>query len=247
MAWEPIALSRDHDLDTNPEERQRLLREHPDEDDVLGRADDPRVKGLLQPTRCFGDGLFKRMEYFHALDYRQRASLLGWNPPYITARPDVVQHRLTAEDEFLVMGTDGLFADMSNQEVVDCVGEYIAAVRAARPMKSFEPTVPSNVRSDAASKPAPVVIHPYGPPASLTDLSASAFLLRRALANAGRNLCRSSDTEEDHGLSVTLSIPAGHRRRFHDDITVLVIWFDSAAIAARERDQQGGAVPLAKL
>ena len=38
---------------------ERLLKEHPGEDDVIRRN---RVKGRLQPTRGLGDGTYKRIE-----------------------------------------------------------------------------------------------------------------------------------------------------------------------------------------
>ena len=54
--YQAVELTSDHQIDTNPYERERLLRNHPDEDDVIRNA---RVKGRLQPTRGFGDGFYK--------------------------------------------------------------------------------------------------------------------------------------------------------------------------------------------
>lgn len=56
-----IQLSTDHQIGTNSNERERILQEHPNESNVIYRN---RVKGRLEPTRGFGDGKYKRMEYF---------------------------------------------------------------------------------------------------------------------------------------------------------------------------------------
>ena len=44
--WKCIELTKDHQINLNPKERQRLLHEHPNERDVIKRN---RVKGL---SRC---------------------------------------------------------------------------------------------------------------------------------------------------------------------------------------------------
>lgn len=57
----PLELGPIHQIDLNWEEKERLLSGHPKEADVI-RND--RVKGGLQPTRGFGDGTYKQMEFF---------------------------------------------------------------------------------------------------------------------------------------------------------------------------------------
>jgi hypothetical protein len=49
--YRAIALSEDHQIDTNEAERKRLLTEHPNEPDIIHHN---RVKGRLQPTRGLG-------------------------------------------------------------------------------------------------------------------------------------------------------------------------------------------------
>src|SRR4051794_1905462 len=51
VRYQAIELTRDHQIDTNESERQRLLKEHPNELDVVYHD---RVKGRLQPTRGLG-------------------------------------------------------------------------------------------------------------------------------------------------------------------------------------------------
>ena len=64
VQYQAVELTTDHQIDTNHLERERLLRDHPNESDII-RKD--RVKGRLQPTRGFGDGFYKRREVGHSL------------------------------------------------------------------------------------------------------------------------------------------------------------------------------------
>lgn len=109
--YQAVELTTDHQIDTNHLERERLLRDHPDEPDIISRN---RVKGRLQPTRGFGDGFYKRREYYTsrtlARPYRQ------WTPPYTTVEPDITTYQLQSEDEFMVMASDGLFQDLNSQQ-----------------------------------------------------------------------------------------------------------------------------------
>eukprot|EP01006_Ploeotia_vitrea_P066606 TRINITY_DN95329_c0_g1_i1.p1 TRINITY_DN95329_c0_g1~~TRINITY_DN95329_c0_g1_i1.p1 ORF type:complete len:401 (+),score=179.51 TRINITY_DN95329_c0_g1_i1:1-1203(+) len=122
--YKAVPLSIDHDLN-NPNERHRLTSEHPDEPDVLGRPSDPRVKGMLQPSRGIGDGKYKMMEFWESLDEWVRMRFRVWKPPYTTAHPEVRQHRIVpGQDEFIVMATDGLYIDFDSQQVADLIGQY---------------------------------------------------------------------------------------------------------------------------
>jgi len=109
--WEAIALSEDHSLQTNTAERERLIKEHPGESDVLGSPRDPRVKGMLQPSRAFGDGVYKSLAWKPF--YRSSPHMRVWTPPYITAVPDVTTHVLGTTDRFLVLGT-GIVSSMAD-------------------------------------------------------------------------------------------------------------------------------------
>lgn len=43
----------------------------------------------------------------------------------VTAEPEIVEVQLTPEDEFVVLGSDGLWDKVSNQEVVDLVHDTV--------------------------------------------------------------------------------------------------------------------------
>ena len=86
-----VPLSWDHQIDVNPNERERLLAAHPNEADVIRRN---RVKGRLQPTRGFGDAAYKELRYWHYRTATQqsatssgRAATTAYTPPYTTGTP----------------------------------------------------------------------------------------------------------------------------------------------------------------
>lgn len=112
--WEAIPLSRDHTATT---ERERLMKEHPNEPDVVRKG---RVKGDLIPSRGIGDGLFKIPEFNQAFRFYR-----FHEPPYTTALPEVTMYPLTTDDTFVVMATDGLWDDCDNEQVVQIVGDYV--------------------------------------------------------------------------------------------------------------------------
>ena len=233
-----VELSQDHQIDVNPAERERLLREHPGEDDVLRRD---RVKGRLQPTRGFGDGAYKTLGYYRE---RLRVSPPGrgessvYRPPYTTVEPDVWTHRMTDADDFLVLSTDGAFSDLSSQEVIEYVSEWMdshpqqhrAATAAAAGGGGGNASA-----AGIASSWLPSWFGGSSRPKAASSVSASAasalydnvstFLISRVLLHASEKQIgrRGSETEN---LSWTLRLPMSVRRNVHDDISILVLFFD---------------------
>lgn len=121
--WEAVALSRDHEISSNPDEKARLLREHPNEADVIYHD---RIKGHLQPTRGMGDGVYKQMAFYELRPRYVMQHGADWHPPYSVATPDVVQTSLAANGkEFIIVASDGLFMDLDNQQVVNVVAEHL--------------------------------------------------------------------------------------------------------------------------
>jgi pyruvate dehydrogenase phosphatase len=203
-----VELTTDHQIDTNPLERERLLRDHPDEDDVIRHN---RVKGRLQPTRGLGDGFYKRRDYYNARSLSRPYS--HWTPPYTTAEPDITEYTLHPDDEFMVMATDGLFQDLHSQQVVELVGQWIDTQRAEEKRKA------GSLASRTFGSPAPG----YLP-------NAATFLIRSALQHAsearfGRR------RKENENLSLVLQLPSDKKRNFHDDVSVVVLFFDQSASA----------------
>ena len=99
-------------------ERNRLLKEHPNEPEIIKRD---RVKGRLQPTRVFGDGHYKRMEFF--VNWKNAGKYTSWTPPYVTARPEITTYEMNDNDKFIIMACDGLFQELQNDEIINSIGK----------------------------------------------------------------------------------------------------------------------------
>ncbi|RLN97479.1 hypothetical protein BBJ28_00003731 [Nothophytophthora sp. Chile5] len=91
-------------------ERERILA-------AKGQISKGRIYGMLGVSRAFGDNDFKTARG----EFKSK-----FNGDLVTATPDVVAHALSARDEFLVLGCDGLFDVMEPQQVVDFVRAKLA-------------------------------------------------------------------------------------------------------------------------
>lgn len=80
-----------------------------------GFVDFGRVNGNLALSRAIGDFEFKK------------SAELSPENQIVTAFPDVDEHELTDEDEFLVLACDGIWDCQSSQAVVEFVRRGIAA------------------------------------------------------------------------------------------------------------------------
>ncbi|EEY57902.1 protein phosphatase 2C, putative [Phytophthora infestans T30-4] len=109
-------------------EQEKLIKEHPGEANAFTcrHPDSCYVKGALQPTRAFGDFALKHPE-FNGPPYKNGDRSAGrhfsapYTPPYITAIPEVTSHKLSEGDKFLIIGSDGLWDYLSNEEAVEIV------------------------------------------------------------------------------------------------------------------------------
>jgi len=147
-------------------------------------------------------------------------------PPYVTARP-VVTHRkmsLPASDgsppsekavRFLVLATDGLWDELSNDEVVSLVGGHLAGFKGNIPKSQLPSLVPTFSGSQGVSGKNKAEKQKGGSWA-FTDDNLSAHLIRNAFGG-GDNMA----------LRKLLSIPSPHSRKHRDDVTVTVVcWED---------------------
>jgi len=117
-------LSTVHNVN-NPDERERLRQEHPDDPlavkctrvyldptskhmyrnempGLLPHEINCYIKGMLQPSRSFGDFALKRRD----------------SKTYITAEPEVRVFPRANDDDLLVVASDGLFDDLKLDEVL---------------------------------------------------------------------------------------------------------------------------------
>ncbi|KAI8340016.1 phosphatase 2C-domain-containing protein [Chlamydoabsidia padenii] len=68
-----------------------------------------RVNGNLALSRAIGDFEFKQNEHLPAEEQ------------VVTCNPDIIEHQLTEDDEFIVLACDGIWDCMTNQEVIDYI------------------------------------------------------------------------------------------------------------------------------
>lgn len=109
-------------------EQEKLIKEHPGEANAFTcrHPDSCYVKGALQPTRAFGDFALKHSE-FNGPPYENGDRSAGrhfsapYTPPYISAIPEVKSHKFAEGDRFLIIGSDGLWDYLSNEEAVEVV------------------------------------------------------------------------------------------------------------------------------
>ncbi|KAJ3023182.1 UNVERIFIED_CONTAM: hypothetical protein HDU68_008748 [Siphonaria sp. JEL0065] len=199
--WESLDLSVDQTV-RNANEYSRLLDEHPGElETVVVKG---RVLGGLMPTRAFGDSRYKwptRLAEVLLPNVTNRSIPKNYlTPPYVTAKPVVSHYRITpSRDLFLVLATDGLYDELSSQEVVTVVSGFLQHHQVAAPPTVEWGTDPLANKALSLTK----------------DTNAATCLIRNALGG--------SNEEKTKKL---LGIPAPYSRRFRDDMTVNVLFFD---------------------
>ena len=119
--WISVPLSTDHAYD-NQNEVARITQEHPGEVNTL--FSHRRLLGGLMPFRSFGDVTYKWKQEHLNIIYQQL--LPGYyTPPYLTAKPEVSHRKLTEDDKFIVIATDGLWERLSNEQVITFVGDKL--------------------------------------------------------------------------------------------------------------------------
>jgi len=144
-------------------------------------------------------------------------------PPYVTARP-VVTHRKFSFDNndetsgsgirFVVLATDGLWDELSSEEVVSLVGGHLAGLKGTIPKSDLPNVVPTSSGSPTVDGKEKRNRDKSGSWA-FKDENPSAHLIRNAFGGG-----------EEGTLRQRLSIPAPYSRRFRDDITVTVVWWE---------------------
>ncbi|KAJ1303186.1 hypothetical protein OPQ81_011385 [Rhizoctonia solani] len=99
-------LSFDH-KPQNPSESSRITA-------AGGYVEYNRVNGNLALSRAIGDFEFKQN---YAIQPEEQI---------VTANPDIIEHDITEEDEFVVLACDGIWDCLTSQQVVDCVRRLVA-------------------------------------------------------------------------------------------------------------------------
>lgn len=100
-----IELSFDHKPD-NEKEKERVRK-------AGGFISEGRINGNLNLSRAIGD-----------LEYKKNTELKP-DEQLISAYPDVTRHQISSEDEFMLMGCDGIYETLSNQDLIDFCRERL--------------------------------------------------------------------------------------------------------------------------
>ncbi|ODQ78229.1 hypothetical protein BABINDRAFT_39799 [Babjeviella inositovora NRRL Y-12698] len=222
-AWTVQQLSIDQ-TGKNAYEAARILAEHPNEQNAIRNG---RVLGSLEPTRAFGDARYKwgkELQTVISNTYfgRQPPPNLK-TPPYVTAEPVITTTKINPGNrDFLVMGTDGLYELLSNEEIVGLVVKWMEKEQMFSTKKTLRsyfgksqnklPEV-RDITKDRASKEA----FRRGADTGyfLEDKNVATHLVRNALSNGGNR---------EH-CNMLASIPNPLSRRYRDDLTVTVVFF----------------------
>ena len=225
--WTVRQLSIDQ-TGSNPTEVARIISEHPDEPNVIKNG---RVLGTLEPSRAFGDCRYKLPATIQEKIYKQffgrRLPNNLNSPPYVTAEPVITTTKISPENnDFLVMASDGLYEMLSNEEIVGLVVKWMEKEKMVKPNKSFwnyfgssEKGLPvvADITNDKSSKqPFRKGKASFGNGYMLEDKNVSTHLIRNALSNGGSR----------EQTLMLISIPNPVSRRYRDDLTVTVVFFE---------------------
>ncbi|KAL6871176.1 phosphatase 2C-like protein [Trichoderma novae-zelandiae] len=232
--WVATALSEDQ-TGGNPSEVARMRMEHPGEEHVIRNG---RVLGGLEPTRAFGDAVYK---WSREVAGRLRENFFGRSPspllrtpPYVTAEPIVTTTKIEPENgDFVVLATDGLWEMLTNEEVVGLVGQWIETQKTGKPSSQFDKAWSKVFGSQSKPLPVeqgreaggfdgktPIRVQQWGidPDARdrfvVRDKNVATHLVRNALGGAN-----------DEQVCALLTLPSPFSRRYRDDLTVQVIFF----------------------
>ncbi|KAI7907066.1 phosphatase 2C-like domain-containing protein [Cokeromyces recurvatus] len=190
----------------NPEWRAHMLSQHPsNESDVLVMR--KRIFGLIAVGGSFGDIMYKvpveyQMKVFPYIPYDIYKTFARYHhrivanyrtPPYLQSKPLVSQHRLEKKDRFIILGTDGLWDELSWTDVRSSDGDEAAAKIMSQWKKSTE------------ANPA-------------THLIRQALLLDAVYKNIGIK-----EKVEDESYELSKRLTRKPSRNYRDDITVTVI------------------------
>jgi len=201
MILESVEMSRDHSATTDSE-RLRVRTEHPSDPTVIKEQWDEIVqeyawflKNRARFTRSLGDACMKDVDSASFYNDRVPDGLAKMMPlpkkPYVSNKTEVRMRRVAAGDQFIVMGCDGLWDEMSSDQVVHTVRSLISQ---------------------------------HGRNADIATL-----LLQFALVKIVRRLQAEEPDLELTGVPDLVAIPPGGygRRGLHDDITIIVVIYDT--------------------
>jgi pyruvate dehydrogenase phosphatase len=174
-------------------------------------------------------------------------------PPYVTALPVVTHRKLdiplldpstqTPSQSknglrFLVLATDGLWDELSSEEVVSLVGGHLSGLKGIIPRNTLPTLVPTSTGSQTVEgkvKKDDKTGSVSGSWAFVDD-NVSTHLIRNAFGGGDQSRLRR-----------LLSMPAPLSRRYRDDVTVTVVWWEDGREDAAKITSITPQTPKAKL
>ncbi|THH30704.1 hypothetical protein EUX98_g3505 [Antrodiella citrinella] len=235
--WRVDVLSEDQ-TGRNPNELRRMQSEHPpsEANDIISRG---RIFGGLEVVRAFGDARYKwsrdvqevlAQVFLHGNNERMRpASQLLKTPPYVTPRP-VITHRklhglpLDSPDtasrskstlRFVVLATDGLYDELTSEEVVALVGGHLAGLKGTITKAKLNELVPTLEGEGKTLDGKAARIQDSAGSWAFVDDNVSTHLIRNAFGGG-----------DEGWLRKLLSIPSQYSRSYRDDITCTVVYWE---------------------
>ncbi|CAJ0954872.1 unnamed protein product, partial [Mesorhabditis belari] len=176
-----------------------------------------RLLGELFPLRAFGDVRYKWPRELQKVVLEPLGSPAPTHlqtPPYLRALPDVLYHKLTVNDRFLVIATDGLWEWLDADTVVRLVHDHTLGAMTLQPYKPRSGTNLGQVMSDLRER-------RRGDHKKPIDDNCATHLIRHALGGV-----LGGTKEQYQRLNDILQVPPGMARSYRDDISVIVIHFD---------------------
>ncbi|ESO07882.1 hypothetical protein HELRODRAFT_98081 [Helobdella robusta] len=217
--WVPKVLTVDHNVH-NEKEAKRIHDSHP-KSEWISLIRNGRLLSQLIPVRAFGDVRFK----WPVKDLKNLVSLLGnspyaqsiipahyYSPPYLIARPEVKSHELTDSDHFVIVASDGLWEMLSNEKAVEIVGDHITGKQATDKSVDRERFTLGEINQILRER-------RRGEAHRTTDSNGAVHLLRHALGYEHRK------------VSEMLTFPPQISRSYRDDITIIIVYFDTKFLA----------------
>jgi serine/threonine protein phosphatase PrpC len=190
----------------HPEWRAHLQSQHPvNESNTLVMRN--RIFGLIAVGGSFGDCMYKvpfeyQIKVLPFLPYDIYRTFSRYHhhiinhyrtPPYLESKPLVTRHELHKDDRFIILGTDGLWDELSWDNVRSTDGDQIAAL------------MMGTWKSKGESNPA-------------THLLREALLYQAVYKNIGIK-----ERVEDESFELSKRLTRQPSRNYRDDITITVL------------------------